>query len=201
VSRVPPRMETRERVLRAAVRTLATEGYAATTARSVARSGGFAPGVIYYHFEDLEDLLQAAAQYTSERRLDRYRAELATATTATELLTQLRRLHAEDMAEGHIAAIQELVAAASSSPRLAERVREQIEPWHEFAEQILRGLISQTPLADVIPVREAAAAAVALVLGMELLSHLNAEQMQPEASFRAAEQVAAFFDALNHLPA
>jgi hypothetical protein len=37
------------------------------------------------------------------------------------------------------------------------------------------------------------------VLGMELLSHLNAEQMQPEASFRAAEQVAAFFDVLNRV--
>ncbi|MBA3488891.1 MAG: TetR family transcriptional regulator, partial [Longispora sp.] len=42
------RDETRERILGAAVRTLADKGYAGTTARSIATVGGFAPGVIYY---------------------------------------------------------------------------------------------------------------------------------------------------------
>jgi AcrR family transcriptional regulator len=44
---VARRGETREKILRATVRTLATEGFGGTTARSIARTGGFAPGVIY----------------------------------------------------------------------------------------------------------------------------------------------------------
>lgn len=194
---VSPRAEARERVLRAAVKTLATEGYAATTARSVARSGGFAPGVIYYHFEDLEDLLIAAAEYTSQGRLARYRQELTTAPDATQLVKRLRRLHTEDVAAGHFAAVQELAAAASSSPRLAAHIRAQIEPWHDFAEQLLRDLLARTPFAEVVPVREAATAAVALLLGMEMLSHLDADRMRPESFFQAAEHAAALIDAMS----
>ena len=87
-------METRERVVRAALQTLAGEGFAATSARAIARRGGFAPGVIYYHFEDLEHLLLAALEWTSEQRRARYRAELAGATSAAELLARLRALYA-----------------------------------------------------------------------------------------------------------
>jgi AcrR family transcriptional regulator len=50
------RSQTREKVLDATVATLAAQGFSRTTARAVAAAGGFAPGVIYYHFESLDDL-------------------------------------------------------------------------------------------------------------------------------------------------
>src|SRR5688572_20719236 len=112
------RVEARERILRAAMRTLADLGFARTTARAIADTGGFAPGVIYYHFADLDDLFAATVEFTSQARLTRYRAETEGVTSAAELITRLRGLFTEDRAEGHIAAVQELVAAAASSPRL-----------------------------------------------------------------------------------
>src|SRR6266545_4566966 len=117
------RSETRQRILHAAIRTLAEQGYARTTARAVAATGGFAPGVIYYHFADLDELFVATARFTSEARLARYRAETDGVTGAVELVHRLRMLHAEDAAVGHIAAVQELIAAANTSPRLADEVR------------------------------------------------------------------------------
>jgi AcrR family transcriptional regulator len=110
------RADSRERILRATVHTLAAEGYAHTTARAIAHTGGFAPGVIYYHFTDLDDLFAATAQFTSRARLSRYRAQIEGVTSAVELARRLRRLHAEDRAEGHIAAVQQLFAAAASPP-------------------------------------------------------------------------------------
>src|SRR2546421_4319747 len=96
------RAATRERLVRAALETLAGEGFAATSARAVARRSGLAPGAIYYHFDDLEALLLAALDRTSELRLARYREELEDAGSATELVRRLQGLAAEDLAEGHI---------------------------------------------------------------------------------------------------
>ncbi|MDI1461187.1 TetR/AcrR family transcriptional regulator [Catellatospora sp. KI3] len=192
-----PRADTRARVLQAAVTTLATEGYGRTTARAIARTGGFAPGVIYYHFADLDDLLVATAQFTSDARLARYRAELAGVGGFADVLERLRRLYEEDGAEGHIAAVQELVAAANSNPRLAEQVRVQTAVWQDFAAEAIEGLLAGTPLAEVIPVRELATAAVAMYLGMELLSHLHANRLGPEALFDASQRFAPLLDSLR----
>ena len=191
------RAQTRDRVLRATVRTLASQGYARTTARAIARTGGFAPGVIYYHFTDLDDLFAATARFTSQARLERYRAETDGVTGAVELVRRLRRLYAEDGAEGHIAAVQELVAAATSSTRLAEQIRAETARWQDFAETVLRGLLANTPLAALVPARELAVAAVAAYLGMEMLSHIDADHTTPAALFDAAERAAALADSLH----
>ena len=69
--------DTRVRVLDAALACLVANGFGGTTARAIAQAGGFAPGVIYYHFADLDDLLVATLAHTCEARAKRYRAELS----------------------------------------------------------------------------------------------------------------------------
>lgn len=191
-----PRTATRERVVRAALRTLAGDGFAATSARAIARRGGFAPGVIYYHFEDLEHLLLAALEWTSELRLARYRDELAGVTSAAELLRRLRALYAEDLAEGHVAAVQELVAGAASSPRLGPAIVERLRPWLELTEQVARQFLAGTPLELVVPAPELAQAVVALYLGLETLGHLDRDRPGAGSLFAAAEPAATLFDSL-----
>ncbi len=182
--------------MQATVRTLSVEGYSKTTARAIAKTGGFAPGVIYYHFADLGDLFAATATYTSQRRLERYRAETAEVSGATDLIGRLRVLYQEDESSGHIAAIQELVAAAVTSPQLAETVRAETARWQEFAESVLNGLLGESPLAALLPVPELAAAAVATYLGLEMLSHLHAERYGAPAMFDAATRLAPLLDTI-----
>jgi AcrR family transcriptional regulator len=191
------RADTRQRILQATVRTLAERGYARTTARAVAATGGFAPGLIYYHFADLDELFVATAQFTSQARLARYRAETVGVTSAVELVGRLRALHAEDGAEGHIAAVQELIAAANTSQRLAEEVRASTAVWQDFAADTIQRLIDGTPLAALVPVPELATAAVAAYLGIEMLTHLDAGHTSPADMFAAAEHTAAFIDAFR----
>jgi len=194
------RAQTRERILRAAVRTLASEGYARTTARAIAQTGGFAPGVIYYYFTNLDDLFVATARFTSRARLERYRAETEGVSGAVDLVRRLRRLYAEDGAEGHIAAVQELVAAANSSARLAEQIRAETALWQDLAETVLGGLMANSPIAAMVPIRELATAAVAAYLGIEMLSHLDAGRTSPAALFDAAERAAVLADSLRPSP-
>jgi len=191
------RAETRQRILRAAIRTLAEQGYARTTARAVAANGGFAPGAIYYHFADLDELFVATARFTSETRLARYKAETDGITGAVELVRRLRALYAEDGAEGHIAAVQELIAGANTSARLADEVRASTAVWQEFAAGTIHRLMDGTPFAALVPVREVATATVAAYLGIEMLSHLDANRTDPAAMFDAAERAAAMVDALR----
>src|SRR5258708_23285324 len=131
------RSQTRERVLEAAVVTLATQGFSRTTARAVATTGGFAPGVIYYHFESLDDLFVATAQYTSTGRLIRYRERTAGVNGAVQLIGRLRELYREAQSSGHVAAVHELVAAAVSSPGLAAQVRQQGQQWQACAQGLV----------------------------------------------------------------
>jgi AcrR family transcriptional regulator len=172
-------------------------GYRKSTARAIAATGGFAPGVIYYHFADLDDLFVATARFISAQRLARYQAETAGLTSAVALVERLRALYVEDEAEGHIAAIQELVAAAVASERLAEPVREETARWVAFAEAALRRLIAGKPFEEMIPVTEAASAFVATYLGLEMLTHLHADRTRPDQMFDAAARLAAIIDLLH----
>jgi AcrR family transcriptional regulator len=173
-------------------------GYRKSTARAIAATGGFAPGVIYYHFADLEDLFVATVRFTSEQRLARYRAETAGVTSAVELVSRLRALYAEDGAEGHIAAMRELVVAAVASERLAEPVRQETARWIDFAESLLRGVIAGKPFEELIPVSEIASAGVATYLGLEMFSHLRVGRTHdPEQMFDAAARLATIIDLIH----
>jgi AcrR family transcriptional regulator len=194
---VPPRQATRDKVLRAAVQTLAAQGYAASTARAIAATGGFAPGVIYYHFEDLEDLLVATMRFTSEQRIARYLERTADITTAGDLIATLRELYTEDADTGHIAAVQELVAGAGSSSRLSEQVRALVRRWEDLAADVIGRFVAGTPLELLLPLRAVAIAAVAFYLGIEMLSHLDSDRSRPETVFEAATGAAAMVDALR----
>jgi AcrR family transcriptional regulator len=191
-----PRTETRERIVAAALQTLASRGFAGTSARAIARRGGFAPGVIYYHFRDLDDLLLAVLDRTSQLRLARYREELAGVASAADLVGRLRALYTEDLAEGHVAAVQELIAGAASSPRLGPAIVERLQPWLELTEEVAGRMVVGTPLEAVAPTSELAFAVLALYLGLQTLSHMDGDRARAEALFSTAGPAAALFDSL-----
>jgi AcrR family transcriptional regulator len=193
------RTETRERVLRAAVETLATHGYAGTTARGIAATGGFAPGVIYYYFADLDEVLVATAEYTSAEREARYRPAVLGVTSAVTLVQRLRTLYSEDAESGHIEAVQELVAAARPGTPLAAAMAAQTRRWEQLAEQVLRTLLRGSPLARLVKVPVVARAAVAQYVGMQTVTHLDGDAARPQAAFDQAARLAAAFDKLPKL--
>lgn len=67
---------TRDRLLEAAVASLAESGWARTTVSTVAARAGVSRGAAQHHFRTREDLGTAAIRYMSEVRLDEVRATL-----------------------------------------------------------------------------------------------------------------------------
>jgi hypothetical protein len=80
-------------------------------------------------FTDLDDLFRKTMRFTSSDRPERYRAETAGVDSAVEMLARLRILHDEDVTGGHIAAVQELIGAASAP--LTEQVATELRRWRQ----------------------------------------------------------------------
>ena len=186
------REQARDRILRATVDTLAQQGYAGTTARAIALRGGFAPGVIYYHYTDLDDLFRQTMRFVSDGRMDRYREQVVGVTSAVELLERLRVLHDEDVASGHISAVQELIAGGSEP--VTDQIRTEVRRWQDLAEEVIGALVAQTPFAPFIPVRQAAEAVIAFYLGLEMLQQIDVDPSRTDTFFASAQQAAVFFD-------
>jgi AcrR family transcriptional regulator len=193
----PKSAATREALVVAALQTLREEGYSRTSARAVARRGGFGQALIYYHFPDLQSLLLAVLEHASSERLDRYREALQGVDSIQELARRLADLYREDVEVGHVKAVQEIVAGAASSPELGRRVFELLRPWAEFAEETIDRLIAGTPLAPLVPAGDAAFAVLALYMGMETMTHLNGDAGPGERLLAALQRVAPLADMLR----
>jgi AcrR family transcriptional regulator len=192
-----PRAAARARVISAALETLERSGFAGTTARAVAATGGFNQALIYYHFPSLDDLLVATLRDFSERRLTRYRLALAGINGLAPLVAAMTRLYDEDVASGQLGAAQEIVAGSSSSERLGQQVVELIEPWYAFAEESVAGLLENTPFEGIVPVKELAYAFVALYFGVETLARLDGNRGKAKALFESGARLARLIDELT----
>src|SRR5437764_14876809 len=100
-----PGQATRKRIVEAAIETLKAEGFAGTSARAVARTGGFNQALVFYHFGSMTELLLAALDETAARRMTRYREALAEVNDLPRLLELAGRIYQEDLDAGHMSVL------------------------------------------------------------------------------------------------
>jgi len=177
--------QTRDQIAAAAVKALQTEGFSGATSRAIGRIGGFNQALIFYHFGSLDSLLVEALARTSELRLERYRQALEGVRSVDQLLQVGARLYEEDKASGHMTVVSQLIAGSVNKPELAAKVLELMEPWIDFAEETLARVVP-----PVLPIPELAYAAVTFYMGVNLLTHLDAEGTRTDALFARAEELA-----------
>ena len=187
---------TRERLVRAALKTLTQEGFVGTTARAIARTGKLNQALIFYHFGSVDRLLLAALDATRQDRLNRYRAGLAQISRLSDLVEAMARLYKEDVLSGHITAVQEMVAAGSSVPALRKEVLARMEPWIGFAKEVITRLTAGTVVDKLVPVDDLAFSAVALYFGIETITNLGGDRARAETLFATGRRFAPLADAL-----
>ena len=166
-------MDTRTRIIEATVATLKTEGITGTSARAIARQGGFNQASIFYHFGSIEEVLMATISYTSQIRIERYRHRLEGVKTLPELVAIGKTLHGEDMEEGNLTGLTQLMAGAAGNDEMGKRLREEFQPWIDVVTDSVNGVLEGSPLADTIPTGDLAYAISSMFLGVELLTHLD----------------------------
>lgn len=187
----------KERLLEGALEALKTKGFGGASARSVAALAGVNPGLIFYYFDTLDELLLAALAHSSEDRLRRYRSELGQLATAPELLALLRRIYREDLDSGHIRVVCEMVAGSVARPEMGERVMELMQPWMAIAEEAAERVLGDSPVAALASPRDLAFAAVTFYLGANLVVQLGTDAEAVDRLLEIAEGASHLLELLD----
>lgn len=186
--------DTRAALIDGAIEALRDVGFAGASAREIARRAGCNQALVFYHFGSVTELLLAALDDISTRRLEAYQQMLDEAGTLTDLIDSARKIFSDDLDSGHVAVLVEMISGAQAIPGLGEQVAERLAPWRKFAETAVRKGITGSPVAAVVPVKDLAHAVVAGFLGLELLAGLDGDRAAAMALFDRARTVAALLD-------
>jgi AcrR family transcriptional regulator len=191
--------ETRAMLIEAAIDVLRESGFAGASARRIAQRAGCNQALVFYHFGSVNDLLMAALEEVSARRMAAYRELLDRSGTAAELVSGARSVFEADLDAGHVTVLTEMISGAQSVPGLGERVAACLAPWRDFAARAISDVLASSPVARLLPAEEAAHAVVAGLLGLEMLASLDGDRTAALALFDRALAVGAALDRLRPL--
>ena len=111
---------------------------------------GLNQGLIFYHFGSVANLLLAALDAVSARRMEHYGAAIERVGSPTELVDVATSIFREDLDAGYVSVLVEMIAGASSTPGLGAEVSARLGPWFAFAEQAVTTTLG-SPLDSVVP--------------------------------------------------
>jgi AcrR family transcriptional regulator len=181
--------KTRRRLIEAAVATLKSEGFVGASAREIARRAQCNQGLVFYHFGSVSNLLLAALDAVSADRMASYIEAISGATSLAQLVDVAVKIYQEDLDQGHITVLAEMISGASSSPELSAAVAARIQPWTLFTESVVSEAMESSSLAILAKPKDIAFAVVALYLGIELLTHLDNNREPAESMFASVAQL------------
>jgi AcrR family transcriptional regulator len=181
---------TRDRIIAATLDSLTRNGYAGTTARTIAASAGVPVSLVFYHFSTLDALFLALLDHTSTARLPRWQAALADVGDPLALMRTMGRLYDEDVASGHAIAVRELVANGDLSMRLGAEIGLRMAPWFDLAESVATAVLRGSPVLTLLPPRDLAVTVVALYLGLDIVARLAGAGTSAATLVAAGERLA-----------
>jgi AcrR family transcriptional regulator len=186
--------ETKSALVSAAIEALGDVGFAGASAREIATRAGCNQALVFYHFGSVGQLLLAALDDVSARRLATYTDVVEQAGSLSELIESARTIFSEDLDAGHVAVLVELITGAQSTPGLGEQVAARLAPWRQFAETAVRKGLRGSPFELLLPPGELAHAVVAGFLGLELLASLDGDREAALALFDRARAMAGLLE-------
>ncbi|MGN9845688.1 TetR/AcrR family transcriptional regulator [Nonomuraea sp. H19] len=189
--------DTRTKLLDAALETLKKQGIAGVSARTIAAAAGVNQALVFYHFGSVDQLLAAACEHGSQQRVALYRDRFAAVTSLRELLDLGRSLHAEERAEGNVAALAQLLAGGQTDAKLAPATAGGLNRWIAEVEQALGRVLAGSPLAEFVDVAGLAKAVAAAFVGLELYEGVDADGAAQ--AMDALEELAVLVTALEDM--
>lgn len=172
---------TKARLVEAALQTLKTKGFAGSSAREIARTGAVNQALVFYHFGSVQSLLLAALDLVSARRLRAYGPAFERARDLPELAELARKIYDEDLENGYVTVLGEMVAGGVSDQKLGRAVAARMQPWIDMVEAKVRSLLAGSLLESMVPPRDLAFAIIALYLGIDMLSQLEGDHARAES--------------------
>ena len=188
--------ETRAKILEATLVTLKAEGIVGTSARAIARAGDFNQALIFYHFGSVDDAIVAAVEVMSQRRMERHREQLESATSLRQLVDIARSLHHDDTANDNMTVLTQAFAGAAGDPELGPKLYDALHTWSCIVTESIRRVLGDSPMASLAPAEQLGQGISALFLGIELLSDLDPERADVDALFDTFSGVATMIELL-----
>jgi AcrR family transcriptional regulator len=195
-SRRAPSADVRAALVTGAIDALREAGFAGASAREIAGRAGCSQALVFYHFGSVNDLLLAALDEVSARRMDAYRSALERAGSVSELAESARLIFRQDLDAGHVRVLVEMITGAQSVPGLREQVAQRLRPWRDLTHEAVRRVLGRSAAARLMPPAEAAHALMAGFLGLELLASLERDRAAALAVFDQAAHLARLLDML-----
>jgi AcrR family transcriptional regulator len=188
MDKAPPRLlaeadlgETKSKILDAAFRRLATEGYAALSMREIARDAGVNHALINYHFRSKDQLVIAVLDEANRQLLERQHRMYRSPGGFAEKWAKAREFYRGDLASGFVRVQAELCAASFSNAGLREKFLPRFLAWKQV---VLEGVTEALQALKAAGVRLPAPFTAEVIatwiaefwLGMEFIDLLGAPE-------------------------
>lgn len=142
---------TRRQILDAAATVLRRDGHAGLSLRQVADEAGLGLGHIHYHFGSRRNLVLGVLEDENAKRLARQAAMYRDDLPLWKQWEQACDFLDDDLAEGYVRVLHEMIAAGWSDPEIAAQVQQLLRGWYELlvgvAEQAAEQLGGLGPFA------------------------------------------------------
>lgn len=193
--------QTRAALIDGAIGALREVGYAGASAREIATRAGCAQGLVFYHFGSVTNLLLAALDEVSARRLTAYAELFEKSGSRLDIIESARAIFTEDLDAGHVAVLVELISGAQATPGLGEQVTGRLAPWREIAEAAVRKAASGSSIGQLLPARELGHLLMAGFLGLEVMAGLDGDRTAALAVFDRAAELVVLIESAGPQPA
>jgi TetR/AcrR family fatty acid metabolism transcriptional regulator len=125
-----------QRILTAAVKVFARQGFYQSTISQVAREAGVADGTIYLYFKNKDDILVNFFSFITKQAFERFRLAVDSAKNSEDKLRQLIRSHLSAFQQDMDFAIVYQVETHQSSRLADEQIREMSKMYRDIIAEI-----------------------------------------------------------------
>ena len=193
---------TKAKILEAAFRRLAREGYAALSVREIARDAGVNHALINYHFRTKDQLVIEVLDAANRELLARQQSMYGAPGGFAEKWAQARAFYEGDLASGFVRMQAELWAASLSNPGLREKFLPRLLAWRDVVLGAVREALaaleaSGTKLPPPFTAETIATWISEFWLGMEFVDLIGRREERAEhrAALDAMQQLLQSLDA------
>ena len=168
-------LETRQRILSAAKRSLLDVGYANLSTRAIAEEAGVPLSQIHYHFGSKQNLVLELLAEENRSRLSRQAAMYASEMPLWKQWEQACDYFDDDLESGYVRVLMELTAAGWSNPELAGAVVALLRGWFDLLTDVARRAAERLGSLGPFAPEEVAALAGLPFLGAEAVVLLGVD--------------------------
>lgn len=180
LSRSESRELTRKRLLDAAARLFARNGFQATSVDDVAEAAGFSKGALYYNFSSKDDLFEALVEESIGQMIGSLETALAGARTIEDKLAAMQRvLTEEERHKGRQRLEFEVLTQALRDRKLRKTVGTAYERMRTAIASLIEEQFAEAGVCPPLPANDLAIAIIAGSLGHGMMQALDPDAVPP----------------------